>query len=91
LLARRQAPMQEVHDAPEAAALPPNTAPLPVGMVRRTPAGPARAAASVAPTLRPVQNVFDEKNPDTWHGTPRNAPCPCGSGKKYKHCHGGGA
>jgi preprotein translocase subunit SecA len=21
-------------------------------------------------------------------GTPRNAPCPCGSGKKYKHCHG---
>jgi preprotein translocase subunit SecA len=21
-------------------------------------------------------------------GTPRNAPCPCGSGKKYKKCHG---
>nr|WP_232536434.1 SEC-C metal-binding domain-containing protein [Lacipirellula parvula] len=20
--------------------------------------------------------------------TPRNAPCPCGSGKKYKNCHG---
>jgi preprotein translocase subunit SecA len=20
--------------------------------------------------------------------TPRNAACPCGSGKKYKHCHG---
>ncbi|MBV9250530.1 MAG: SEC-C domain-containing protein, partial [Acetobacteraceae bacterium] len=20
--------------------------------------------------------------------TPRNAPCPCGSGRKYKHCHG---
>ncbi|MFX8466508.1 SEC-C metal-binding domain-containing protein [Acinetobacter baumannii] len=19
---------------------------------------------------------------------PRNAPCPCGSGKKFKHCHG---
>ncbi|MGB1553425.1 MAG: SEC-C metal-binding domain-containing protein, partial [Candidatus Puniceispirillaceae bacterium] len=19
---------------------------------------------------------------------PRNAPCPCGSGRKYKHCHG---
>ena len=19
---------------------------------------------------------------------PRNSPCPCGSGKKYKHCHG---
>ncbi len=23
-----------------------------------------------------------------WAGTGRNAPCPCGSGRKYKHCHG---
>ncbi|HTT81411.1 MAG TPA: SEC-C metal-binding domain-containing protein, partial [Stellaceae bacterium] len=23
-----------------------------------------------------------------WGGTGRNAPCPCGSGRKYKHCHG---
>jgi preprotein translocase subunit SecA len=23
-----------------------------------------------------------------WSKTPRNAPCPCGSGKKYKQCHG---
>jgi preprotein translocase subunit SecA len=23
-----------------------------------------------------------------WTGTPRNAPCPCGSGRKFKHCHG---
>ena len=23
-----------------------------------------------------------------WSNTPRNAACPCGSGKKYKHCHG---
>jgi len=23
-----------------------------------------------------------------WAKTPRNALCPCGSGKKYKHCHG---
>jgi preprotein translocase subunit SecA len=23
-----------------------------------------------------------------WAGTPRNAICPCGSGKKFKHCHG---
>ena len=26
--------------------------------------------------------------PGPWAGTPRNAPCPCGSGKKFKHCHG---
>ncbi len=25
---------------------------------------------------------------DDWSDTPRNAPCPCGSGKKFKHCHG---
>lgn len=27
-------------------------------------------------------------NPSQWKNTPRNAECPCGSGKKYKHCHG---
>ncbi|MGH6970661.1 MAG: SEC-C metal-binding domain-containing protein, partial [Caulobacteraceae bacterium] len=26
--------------------------------------------------------------PDGWQRTGRNAPCPCGSGKKFKHCHG---
>jgi preprotein translocase subunit SecA len=26
--------------------------------------------------------------PDGWENTGRNAPCPCGSGKKFKHCHG---
>jgi preprotein translocase subunit SecA len=41
-----------------------------------------------APFQRPERNIFDPQNPDTWHGTPRNSPCPCGSGKKYKHCHG---
>jgi preprotein translocase subunit SecA len=25
---------------------------------------------------------------DAWSKTPRNAPCPCGSGKKFKMCHG---
>src|SRR5690606_41289012 len=25
---------------------------------------------------------------DSYEGTPRNAPCPCGSGKKFKKCHG---
>ncbi len=25
---------------------------------------------------------------DEWAKTPRNAPCPCGSGKKFKMCHG---
>jgi len=30
----------------------------------------------------------DPNDPSTWGRVPRNAPCPCGSGKKYKHCHG---
>ncbi|MCB1591996.1 MAG: preprotein translocase subunit SecA, partial [Alphaproteobacteria bacterium] len=31
---------------------------------------------------------IDKNDPSTWHKTQRNAPCPCGSGKKYKQCHG---
>ncbi len=31
---------------------------------------------------------IDPDNPESWGKVPRNAPCPCGSGKKYKHCHG---
>jgi preprotein translocase subunit SecA len=30
----------------------------------------------------------DPKNPATWGRVGRNEPCPCGSGKKFKHCHG---
>ena len=26
--------------------------------------------------------------PEGWEQTGRNAPCPCQSGKKFKHCHG---
>ena len=43
---------------------------------RRWPA-PARLAAGVDPA-----------DPGTWGASGRNDPCPCGSGKKYKHCHG---
>jgi preprotein translocase subunit SecA len=31
---------------------------------------------------------LDPNNPQTWGRVPRNAPCPCGSGQKFKHCHG---
>ncbi|HMQ59002.1 MAG TPA: SEC-C metal-binding domain-containing protein, partial [Rhizobiaceae bacterium] len=30
----------------------------------------------------------DPGNPESWGKIGRNEPCPCGSGKKYKHCHG---
>jgi preprotein translocase subunit SecA len=30
----------------------------------------------------------DPNDPSTWGKVGRNEACPCGSGKKYKHCHG---
>ncbi|CAO3376836.1 preprotein translocase subunit SecA [Azospirillum argentinense] len=78
-------PPQEMHEGRDDPALamaeagagaaqgyPPADAPLPAGMVRR------EAAASVVPGA----------DPNAWANTPRNSPCPCGSGQKYKHCHG---
>ena len=32
--------------------------------------------------------ALNPKDPVTWGKVPRNSACPCGSGKKYKHCHG---
>lgn len=32
--------------------------------------------------------AFDENDRGTWGNPGRNDPCPCGSGKKFKHCHG---
>ena len=43
------------------------------------------SAAPAAPT--PAQ-PRDPRNPATWGKVGRNESCPCGSGKKYKHCHG---
>ena len=44
---------------------------------------------SVTPlNSRQAASEVNPDDPDTWGRVPRNAPCPCGSGKKYKHCHG---
>ncbi|WP_415922386.1 preprotein translocase subunit SecA [Tateyamaria sp. SN6-1] len=40
------------------------------------------------PTAEAVANGFDASDPSTWGSPGRNDPCPCGSGKKFKHCHG---
>ncbi|MET0407177.1 MAG: preprotein translocase subunit SecA [Hyphomicrobium sp.] len=37
---------------------------------------------------RRAEGAVDPKDPATWGRVSRNALCPCGSGKKYKHCHG---
>ncbi len=38
--------------------------------------------------LRDPGVPVDPNNPATWGKVSRNAACPCGSGKKFKHCHG---
>ena len=37
---------------------------------------------------KPAAGGVDPQDPETWGKVPRNAACPCGSGRKYKHCHG---
>jgi preprotein translocase subunit SecA len=37
---------------------------------------------------RRAEGAVDPNDPATWGRVSRNALCPCGSGKKYKHCHG---
>jgi preprotein translocase subunit SecA len=54
----------------------------------------APAAAEAESTSAPgadeseVTPGFLEDDPTTWGNPGRNDPCPCGSGKKFKHCHG---
>ena len=46
-----------------------------------TPEGASPMKAARAARVNPA-------DPSTWGATSRNAPCPCGTGKKFKHCHG---
>ncbi len=73
---------------------PPMPQGLPAGMVENF-AAPAYAEADTVARSDTWQvgmvgaiDALDPNDPTTWGGTQRNAPCPCGSGKKYKHCHG---
>ncbi|HEX2136806.1 MAG TPA: SEC-C metal-binding domain-containing protein, partial [Microvirga sp.] len=50
-------------------------------------AGPALGLAAHSAAAAPV-DARDPNNPASWGKVGRNEPCPCGSGKKYKHCHG---
>ncbi|MDK3071728.1 preprotein translocase subunit SecA [Sedimentitalea sp. JM2-8] len=49
--------------------------------------------AAAEPEGSPAQDAapregFVEDDPATWGNPGRNEKCPCGSGKKFKHCHG---
>jgi len=62
--------------AQQQAAQPQPVAPQPV---------PALQAAPAATAPRPG---FDAQDRTTWGDPSRNDSCPCGSGEKFKHCHG---
>ena len=54
-------------------------------------AAQAAAAAAASPASAPNPEAsagFDENDQATWGNPGRNDACPCGSGKKFKHCHG---
>ena len=67
-----------------------------LGSAEIHPAARALAPATVSADSAPpgwVKNEalgrwLDPNDRDTWGKVPRNAPCPCGSSKKFKHCHG---
>ncbi|HET7413131.1 MAG TPA: SEC-C metal-binding domain-containing protein, partial [Pararhizobium sp.] len=76
---------------------PPEPEPLPFANMQAFHADPntgedeyADGETLTRPMVNPVvaADQRDPNNPSTWGKVGRNEPCPCGSGKKYKHCHG---
>jgi len=49
---------------------------------------PAPQFSAKGVRLRDPAPVVDPNDSSTWGKVSRNEPCPCGSGKKFKHCHG---
>lgn len=58
------------------------------GPLDDAPADGSMAAGNIVsmPVVAPEDR--DPENVESWGKVGRNEPCPCGSGKKYKHCHG---
>jgi preprotein translocase subunit SecA len=48
---------------------------------------PAQQVRQVTVRRTPTTTI-DPNDPASWGKVSRNAACPCGSGRKYKHCHG---
>jgi preprotein translocase subunit SecA len=51
-------------------------------------AEPAGSGGAKPARARKAAAAMNPGDPATWGKVQRNALCPCGSGKKYKHCHG---
>ena len=57
-------------------------------ITRSAQAALAKAAEPPVQPKAPLVAGFDANDPNTWGNPGRNDPCPCGSGEKFKHCHG---
>ncbi len=64
--------------------------PLPTHEIHTDPLTGANEVSDEAPSGGPphAKPAFNPVDPATWGKVPRNSICPCGSNKKYKHCHG---
>ncbi|MCB1531453.1 MAG: preprotein translocase subunit SecA [Alphaproteobacteria bacterium] len=51
-------------------------------------AGMVKRQKFAQPLPQKQRPTIDSQKSDTWGKVPRNSPCPCGSGKKFKLCHG---
>jgi len=71
--------------APEAPRRPAAVPPAQPPVTHETKLDPDTGVNEMNPAEAPVELPQAE---DDWSDTPRNSACPCGSGKKYKHCHG---
>ena len=79
---------QQQRPVPQAQPQPPQM-PQPPQQTRETHLDPDTGVNEMAPEdTTPPPGPALQQAEDDWSKTPRNAPCPCGSGKKYKHCHG---
>ena len=70
---------------------PPEIAPRPLPAMQASHIDPLTGEDEMAdgPQFRQVAaGPVDPNDPATWSKVQRNALCPCGSGRKYKHCHG---
>ena len=56
--------------------------------VHESPVNALSGKAEVEDSNKPSKKPFDKNDPSSWGKIARNDLCPCGSGKKYKHCHG---
>ncbi|MFN3314510.1 MAG: SEC-C metal-binding domain-containing protein, partial [Hyphomonas sp.] len=85
----QQAPMPGQRPPMAAPAPAPARRPDPPPQMRETKLDPDTGVNEMDPHDRstpPGQPLHQAE--DDWSNTPRNSACPCGSGKKYKHCHG---